>query len=224
MRGQRFFWGMLGRGDGGLRGIGVSGSGYNIVLALEVLNVVDCVKQKRLAELLASGSAPRAVAAVLSFQACLCACICTFCMCVCIYVYVCMCVDIYICMSLYMHMCVYMYMYAFIHILYMYVYVYLHRLWVSVSALQRVDDVMHVHVYSCAYVCACTLEQVFWALVHGQVCTLHRCFLNTNVHICEHTRCRLCTYVHKHIYAYMHAYVYGCVCASIILLDTLRRR
>ena len=30
------FWGMLGRGDGGWRGIGVSGSGYNEVLALEV--------------------------------------------------------------------------------------------------------------------------------------------------------------------------------------------
>jgi len=28
---------MLGRGDGGLRGIGVSGSGYNEVLALEVV-------------------------------------------------------------------------------------------------------------------------------------------------------------------------------------------
>ena len=37
---RELFWGMLGRGDGGLRGIGVSGSGYNEVLALEVLNVV----------------------------------------------------------------------------------------------------------------------------------------------------------------------------------------
>jgi len=32
---------MLGRGDGGLRGIGVSGSGYNEVLALEILNDDD---------------------------------------------------------------------------------------------------------------------------------------------------------------------------------------
>jgi len=31
---------MLGRGDGGWRGIGVSGRGYNEVLALEVRNVV----------------------------------------------------------------------------------------------------------------------------------------------------------------------------------------
>jgi len=39
---RELFWGMLGRGDGGsrLRGIGVSGNGYNEVLALEVLNVV----------------------------------------------------------------------------------------------------------------------------------------------------------------------------------------
>ena len=37
---RELFWGMLGRGDGGLRGIGVSGSGYNEVLALEVRNVV----------------------------------------------------------------------------------------------------------------------------------------------------------------------------------------
>jgi len=51
---RELFWGMLGRGDGGLRGIGVSGSGCNEVLALEVLNVVDCVERKRRAELPAS--------------------------------------------------------------------------------------------------------------------------------------------------------------------------
>jgi len=57
-----------------------------------------------------------------------------------------------------------------------------------------------------------------WAGVYvAQVC------FYTNVHICEHTRCRLCAYVYISIYVYMHAYVYGCVCASIILLDTLRR-
>jgi len=67
------------------------------------------------------------------------------------------------------------------------------------------------------------LEQVYWALVHGQVCTLRRCVFYTNVHICEHTRCRLCIYVYMYMYVYMHAYLYGCVCASMILLDTLRR-
>ena len=96
---------MLGRGDGGLRGIGNSGSGYNEVLGLEVLNVIDCVKHKRHAGLPASASAPCAVAAAPSFKACLCACICTFCMCVYIYVYVCLCADMYICT--YQHVCMY---------------------------------------------------------------------------------------------------------------------
>ena len=41
---RELFCGMLGRGDGEFRGIGVSGNGYNEVLALEVLNVVDCVE------------------------------------------------------------------------------------------------------------------------------------------------------------------------------------
>jgi len=48
------------------------------------------------------------------------------------------------------------------------------------------------------------------------------CFY-TNVHICEHTRCRLCTYVYMYICLYMHAYACRSVCASMILLDTLRR-
>jgi len=66
---HELFWGMLRRGDGGLRGIGVSGSGYNEVLALEVPNVVDCVERKRRAEFPASASVPRALSAALSFQA-----------------------------------------------------------------------------------------------------------------------------------------------------------
>ena len=104
---------MLGRGDGGLRGVGVSESGYNEVLALEVPNVVDCIERRRRAELLASASAPRVVAAALSFQACLSVCICTCCMCVCMCVYVCMCTDVHVCM--YMHVHVYMYLYACIY-------------------------------------------------------------------------------------------------------------
>jgi len=31
--------------------------------------------------------------------------------------------------------------------------IFVHRLWVLVSVLQRVDGVMHVHVFSCAYAC-----------------------------------------------------------------------
>ena len=57
----------------------VSGSGYNEVLALEVLNVVDCVERRRRAEPPASASAPHAVAAAPSFQACLRGAMCTCC-------------------------------------------------------------------------------------------------------------------------------------------------
>ena len=90
-----------------LRGIGVSGNGYNEVLVLEVLNVVDCVERGRSVELLSSSWASRAVAAALSFQACLCACICTRCMYVCMYVYICMCTDMYICMYMNVYVCMY---------------------------------------------------------------------------------------------------------------------
>jgi len=69
---------MLGSWDGGSRVIGVSGSGYNEVIELEVLNVIDCVERKRRAKLPASTSTPCAVATARSFQACLCAYICTF--------------------------------------------------------------------------------------------------------------------------------------------------
>jgi len=74
---------------------------------------LDCVERKRRAKLLASATAPRAFAAVPSFQACFHALICTFSMCVCVYVYVCMCADMYICK--YMHVCMNLYIYAFIH-------------------------------------------------------------------------------------------------------------
>jgi len=49
-----------------------------------------------------------------------------------------------------------------------------------------------------------------WAGVYAtQVC------FYTNVHICEHTRCRLCTYVYIYIHVCMHAYVYGFVCMCV---------
>ena len=75
-----------------------------------------------------------------------------FCMSVCIYLYVCMCVDmiyVYICMcvcictSMRLYMCVCVCVCIFVH-----------RLWVLVSVLlQRVDSVMHAHVFLCAYAC-----------------------------------------------------------------------
>ena len=80
--------------------------------------------------------------------------ICTFCMRVCIYVYVCMCADMYISICIYMCMCVCicicMRLYTYVCVC---VCMFVHRLWVSVSVLQRVDGVMHAHVCSCAYVC-----------------------------------------------------------------------
>jgi len=97
-----------------VRSIGVSESGYNEVLALEELNVVDFVERKRRAELPASVSAPHAVAAALSFQACLQVCICACCMCVRVFVYVCVCMNMHVCIYLhvymygYTHACIYM--------------------------------------------------------------------------------------------------------------------
>ena len=106
----------------------------------------------------------------------------------------------------------------------------MNRLWVSVSVLQRVDGVMHAHVCSRTHVCvciwvwvyiyvhffavsvACTLEQVFWALVHGQVCMLHRCVFtptytsaNTLAAGCAHMCIRIyvCVCVHMHMDAYV---------------------
>ena len=59
---------MLGSGKGVLRGIGVTGSGYNEILAFEVLNVVDCILQKRSVELSAPASDSCAVTVAESFQ------------------------------------------------------------------------------------------------------------------------------------------------------------
>jgi len=74
-------------------------------------------------------------------------CVCVYmCMCVCvqtcIYICMCTCVCICICMRLYTCVCAC-------------VCIFVHRLWVSVSVLQRVDSVMHAHVCSCAYACVC---------------------------------------------------------------------
>ena len=69
-------------------------------------------------------------------------CMCVY-MCMCadmIYAYVCMCVCICTSMRLYTCVCAC-------------VCIFVHRLWVLVSVLQRVDSVMHAHVFSCAYAC-----------------------------------------------------------------------
>ena len=114
----------------------------------------DCVERKRRAKLSASKTAPRAFVAVPSFQACLRAFICTFCMCVCIYVYVCRCSDMYIYVYICMCVCICtsMRLYTCVCVC---VCIFVHRLWVSVSVIQRVDSVMHARVCSCAYVRVC---------------------------------------------------------------------
>jgi len=112
----------------------------------------DCVERKRRAKLPLSTPAPRALAAAPSFQACLRAFICTFCICVCIYM--CMCVCVRTCIYVYIYMCACictsMRLYTCVCVC---VCIFVHRLWVLVSVLQRVDGVMHAHVFSCVYVC-----------------------------------------------------------------------
>jgi len=83
---------------------------------------------------------------------------------------------------------------------------------------------MHVYAYMHGRVCArpavrvpCTLEQVFWALVHGRVCTLHRCDFKPTYTSVTHSL----QVVNMCVNVYMC--VYGCVYASMILLDALRR-
>jgi len=72
-------------------------------------------------------------------------CVCVYmCMCVCvrtcIYVYICLCVCICTSMRLYTCVCVC-------------VCIFVHRLWVLILLLQRVDGVMHAHVFPCAHAC-----------------------------------------------------------------------
>ena len=114
-------------------------------------NVIDCVERKRresflrLHQLLAR-SLPRCRsrrtcvrAYVIFLYVCVCMCMCV-CVRTCIYVYICMCICICTSMRLCTRVCVC-------------VCTFVHRLWVSVSVLQRVDSVMHAHVCSHAYVC-----------------------------------------------------------------------
>ena len=74
---------------------------------------------------------------------------------------------------------------------------------------------MCVGIHICAFFgmsVACTLEQVLWALVHGPVCTLHRCVLtptykseNTLAAGCAHMCICICVCICTRIH--MDAYV-----------------
>jgi hypothetical protein len=118
---RELFWGMLGRADRGLRGIGVSGSGYNAVLALEVPNVVDCVERRRRAELLASASAQR----FHSRRACVCAYVHVVCVCVCVCMYVCVQTCMYVCKCMCMCICICMHVCTCVYVC---VCIFVHRL------------------------------------------------------------------------------------------------
>jgi len=72
---------------------------------------------------------------------------------VCVCAYVCMCVCVWTCICMYMHVCMYLYICALYTCVCVCVCIFVHRLWVLVSVLQRVDGVIHAHVFSCAYVC-----------------------------------------------------------------------
>ena len=88
-----------------------------------------------------------------SFRCTLRAFICTISMRVCIYVYVCMCADmihVYMCMCV--CICTSVRLYTCVCVC---VCIFVHRLWVLVSVIQRVDGVMYAHVFSCAYTCVC---------------------------------------------------------------------
>jgi len=195
-------WGILGRGAGGLKGTRVSGSGYNEVLSLGMLNVVDYVARGRYVQLLESASAPHPVVVVLLFQVCLRACMRTStCACVwtCMHTYaqpsMCACTCICACARVRVHahayacacMCPRMRRWGVLVVAPQCV------RWCLGRAYAPMCMCMHVHTY-----------------MHGRVCTWP-------------THCRLCTCVCMYICVYMDACVYGCVYASMILLDALRR-
>ena len=222
-------WGILGRGEGGLKGIGVSGSGYNEVPALGMLNVVDYVERGRCAKLPESASAPHPVVVALSFQACLRACMRTStCACVwtCMHTYaqacMCACTCICACARVRVHahayacacMCTRMRRWRVLVVA-------SRRVWRCLGrAYAPMCMCMHVHAYMHGRVCArpavsvaCTLEQVFWALVHGRVCTLHMCVFYTNIHICD-TLTAGC--------AHVCVCIYVCICMRVCMDACMR--
>jgi len=184
----------------------------------------DCVERKRRVGLPASVSAPRAFANAPSRRACvrayvnvvrvcvyMCMCVCVL---TCIYVCMCMCVCMYMDMCAFIHMCMCMCMHICTYIV---------GLSISTSACGQCHACACVFVricmrmYMCVGMCMCaffamrvvrTLEQVFWTLVHGQVCTLHRCVF-TPMYTSAHTLATGCVHMCIFIYMciYMHMYM-----------------
>ena len=130
------------------------------------------------------------------------------------------CIRLYVCICIHMHMDAYVclwynltrwgvvarifYLYIRVHMYaYTYVYGYIYMCILCSECYMHFTGVLSTSAW--------VGEYVTWV-----------CFY-TSVHICEHTPCRLYTYVYKYICVYMDANAFGCVCASMILLDTLRR-
>jgi len=161
------FWGMLGSGDGGWRVVGVSESGYNEVLALEVRNVVWLRRTKetcKASSFYNGSSRVRCRAVVPGVLACVHMYI--LYVCVCIYVY------IYACVYVFVHLCVYTHVYV-------YVYAYLCiecGSWYQCFSVWTVSCMcmcFRVHMYAYAYVCGYIYMCIFLQWVSH---ALSRCF------------------------------------------------
>ena len=130
---------------------------------------------------------------------------------------------IYACVYVFVHLCIYTRVY-------LYVYAYLCidcGSWYqcfSVWTVSCMHTCFRVHMYAYTYVCGyiymciffavsvkCTL-QVFWALVHGQLCMLHRCdftptYTSANTLPADCAHMCICIYVCVCMHMHMDAYV-----------------
>jgi len=117
-----------------------------------------------------------------------------------------------------MHVCMYLYIYAFIHVC-VCVCILVHRLWVLVSVLQRVDSVMHAHVVSCAYACVYMYRYVHFFCSE---CYMHFTgVLGTSAWAGVYVT-QVCFYTNVHIWdtlaagcAHMYICIYVCVCVHM---------
>jgi len=176
----QLFWGMLGRGVGGWRGISAAGRGYNEVLALEVQNVVWLrqTKEKCKSFVVCNWSLHvRCRAVVPSVFACI-----SYVHFVCVCPYMCMCVCVYVCGHVYMY--VYACVYVFVHLcIYTHVYVYVYTYlcidcgsWYQCFSVWTVSCMrmcFRVHMYAYTYVCGYIYMRIClqWVL-HA----LYKCF------------------------------------------------
>jgi len=126
---------------------------------------------------------------------------------------------------MYIHACVYVFVHLCVYThVYVYVYAYLcidYGSWYQYFSVWMVSCMrmcfcvhMYAYTYVCRYICVCIFFavsvtctlQMFWALVHGQVCMLHRCLLTQRTHL----RTQSLQVVHICVYVYMC--VYACIC------------